>query len=88
MDKFCSHTGVYLSFNGNILTNDSAIGIQAIRTSQHLVSHVVCTSDRMPCCQDPPKYGEWYFPNGSQVKHKAEWAVAFHRSRDNFGNVH
>ena len=42
----------------------------------------------MPCCQDQPQYGEWYFPNGSQVKHKSERAVAFHRNRDNDGNVH
>ena len=47
----------------------------------------MCTSDRMPCCQDLPQYGEWYFPNGSQVKHKSEKAVAFHRNRDNNGNV-
>ena len=86
--KLHSHTGVYLSFNGSILINDSTIGIRAIRTDVKLRAHVVCTSDRMPCCQDPQKYGEWYFPNGSQVIHKSEGAVAFHRSRDNLGNVH
>ena len=47
----------------------------------------MCTTDRMPCCQDQPQYGEWYFPNGSQVKHRDEGAVAFHRNRDNNGNV-
>ena len=67
--------------------NGSSIAINVIRTAQHLV-HVMCTSDRMPCCHDPPRYGEWYFPNGSQVKHKSEGAVTFHRSRDNFGNIH
>ena len=70
-----------------MLINGSSIAINVIRTAQHLV-HVVCTSDRMPCCHDPPRYGEWYFPNGSQVKHKTEGAVTFHRSRDNFGNIH
>ena len=48
----------------------------------------MCSSDRMPCCRDQPQYGEWYFPNGSQVLHKTEGAVAFHRNRDNDGNVH
>ena len=48
---------------------------------------IVCTSDRMPCCLDPPKYGEWKFPNGNQVIHITEGAVAFHRNRDNAGNV-
>ena len=86
--KFSSKSDVYLSFNGSILINDSAIGIRAIRTAEHLRKHVVCTSDRMPCCQGEPQNGEWYFPNGSQVKHKEEeQAVAFHRSRDNLGNV-
>ena len=43
----------------------------------------------MPCCKDSPQYGEWYFPNGSQVKHKdEEGAVEFHRRRDNAGNVY
>ena len=85
---FFPRIGVYLSFSGRILINDSAIGINAVRTAEHFREHVVCTSDRMPCCQADPQYGEWYFPNGSQVKHKQEKAVAFHRSRDNFGNVH
>ena len=41
----------------------------------------------MPCCRDKPQYGEWYFPNGSQVKYRQEGAVAFHRNRDNDGNI-
>ena len=78
--------GVYLSFNGNSVENDSTISISAIQTSVN-GPHLVCTTDRMPCCQDKPQYGEWYFPNGSQVKHRDEGAVAFHRNRDNNGNV-
>ena len=46
-----------------------------------------CTSDRMPCCRDPPRYGERKFPNGNQVSHISEGAVAFHRNRDNNGSV-
>ena len=42
----------------------------------------------MPCCQEQPQYGEWYFPNGSQVIHRQEGEETFHRSRDNNGNVH
>ena len=60
--------------------------MNAIQTSVNQ-PHLVCTTDRMPCCQDQPQFGEWYFPNGSQVKHRADGAVAFHRSRDNDGNV-
>ena len=68
------------------MINDSTISVNIIRTDIKL-EHLVCTSDRMPCCKDPPQYGEWYFPNGSQVKHRDEGAVAFHRNRDNDGNV-
>ena len=78
--------GTYLSLNGSIIKNDSTTSINVIQTSVN-GSHLVCTSDRMPCCRDPPQYGEWYFPNGSQVLHKQEGAVAFHRNRDNDGNV-
>ena len=67
--------------------NDSTIGITVVGTAE-TQPHLVCTSDRMPCCQDQPQYGEWYFPNGSQVKHKTEGAVAFHRYRDNKENLH
>ena len=69
------------------MINDSNITVNTIETSINQ-QHLVCTTDRMPCCQASPQYGEWYFPNGSQIKHKQEGAVAFHRSRDNDGNVH
>ena len=81
------YVGVYLSFDGILIQNDSTISISVIQTSLS-GPHIVCTSDRRPCCEAQPQYGEWYFPNGSQVKHKQEGAVAFHRSRDNDGNVH
>ena len=67
--------------------NDSTIGITVVGTSE-TQPHLVCTTDRIPCCQKQPQYGEWYFPNGSQVIHNSEGAVAFHRNRDNEGNVH
>ena len=73
------------------MINNSNIAINNIGTLsviQDFEFIVVCTSDRMPCCRDNPQYGEWYFPNGSQVIHEIEGAVAFHRSRDNAGNVY
>ena len=86
------YIGVYLSHDRSVLINDSNIAINNIQTSLDAIhSHLilVCTSDRMPCCEADPQYGEWYFPNGSQVKHKdEEGAVAFHRRRDNAGNVY
>ena len=78
--------GVYLFFNGTFIESDSTVSISDISMSENQ-PHLVCTSDRMPCCQNQPQYGEWYFPNGSQVKHSSERAVSFHRNRDNNGNV-
>ena len=73
------------------MINDSNIAINTIQTSTdpaNINLLVVCTSDRKPCCKDMPQYGEWYFPNGSQVQHRDEGAVAFYRRRDNAGNVY
>ena len=80
------HTGVYLSLGEAIgLRNNTCIPITDIGTLPP--QQLVCTSDRKPCCQDQPHYGEWKFPNGSRVKHLMEGAIAFHSNRDNNGNV-
>ena len=81
-----THAGVYLTHGTRIMTSpENTLLITDIGISPP--HQLVCTSDRMPCCQDPPQYGEWKFPNGSQVLHISEGAVAFHRNRDNYGNV-
>ena len=80
--------GVYLSFyDGIILESNSSILITDIGTSSP--QQLVCTSDRMPCCLDQPQYGEWYFPDGSQVVSISEMTapLTFYRDRDNNGNV-
>ena len=78
--------GVNLFHNGmNIVTNHSAILITDIGTS--LPHQLVCTTDKIPCCQDSPQYGEWYFPDQTQVMEHSEESVTFYRNRDNNGNV-
>ena len=80
--------GVYLSYyDGIILESNSSIPITDIGTSSP--QQLVCTSDRKPCCLDQPQYGEWYFPDGSQVVSISERPVptTFHGNRDNNGNV-
>ena len=79
--------GVYLSLNGVYLEPNSDVPILEIGTSSNDGFPLVCTSDRMPCCRSLPQYGEWYFPNGSQVVHITEGAVRFHRNRDDSGNI-
>ena len=82
------YTGAYLSQNGRFIEPNSSIPITDIGTSSP--QQLVCTSDRKPCCRDQPQYGEWKFPDGSQVIHISERPVptAFHRNRDNDGNVY
>ena len=81
------YVGVYLSQNGRFIEPDSNILITDIGTSSP--QQLVCTSDKMPCCQADPQYGEWYFPDESQVIHTSERPAptTFHRDRDNNGNV-
>ena len=78
------HVGVYISHDGEFIEPDSNILITNIGTAPP--QQLVCTSDRMPCCHTP-QYGEWKFPNGNQVVHITEGAVAFSRNRDNVGNI-
>ena len=81
--------GVYLSYHdGIVLEPNSSILITDTGTTSP--QQLVCTSDRKPCCLDQPhRYGEWYFPDGSQVKHISQTPVptSYHRNRDNGGNV-
>ena len=72
---------------GDILPSNPVIFTDDIGIAHFSHERIVCTSDRMPCCRDPPQFGEWKFPNGSQVIHISRGAVAFHRNRDNVGNV-
>ena len=79
--------GVYLFHQGRVINSNNSIFITDIGTSSP--QQLVCTSDRMPCCHYPSLHGEWYFPDGSQVKYvySAPNPKTFHRNRDNNGNV-
>ena len=50
-------------------------------------SPLVCTTTFTPCCSTPPnRYGEWYYPNGTQVPNSAAHGD-FHRGRGDDGTV-
>ena len=76
--------GVYLSYDGTVLEPNSMLHISNIGTSPRHQLSVICTTDRIPCCQEPQPHGEWKFPNGTLV---TEQSTAFRRNRDNNGNV-
>ena len=71
--------------NGEILPPDRVIFVTDIGMDLS-EQHLVCTTDRMPCCRQYPRVGEWYFPNGDMIPINAA-AVSFYRTRDNSGNV-
>ena len=76
--------GVYLSHNGTVLESNSNIIITDIGTSSQHQLEVIHTTDRIPCCQDPPQHGEWIFPDGTLV---TEQSTTIRRNRDNNGKV-
>ena len=71
--------------NGKILASNINIFIEDIGILAP--NQLVCTSDLIPCCRTPTKQGDWYFPDGRKVIHTSHGAVAFHRNRDDDGNV-
>ena len=57
--------GVYLLHNGVIIEANSKIFITDIGiTAPH---HLVCLTDRNPCCRSPHTVGDWIFPNATNV---------------------
>lgn len=72
---------------GDILSSDKMVFINDVGTDTS-DSHppLVCTTDKEPCCQRHPRYGEWYYPDGQLIPNNVN-AVTFYRNRDNEGNV-
>ena len=79
------YTGVYLSLNGTVHSNNSDILISEIGNANN--NRLQCITDRMPCCRSEA-VGEWYFPdNGGVVPLLSDRATTFYRSRGNDGTV-
>lgn len=78
---------MYLSHNGNLLQPGSTIFTTDVGTQFHQYEQLVCTTDKMPCCQDPNQNGEWFFPDDTQVMNINEKPTTFYSSRDHHGNV-
>lgn len=77
--------GVYLSHNGNIIVPGSNIFATDIGSS--LDRQLVCTTDRMPCCQNPDQTSKWYFPDGTPLGNISGGPGTFYSNRDNNGNI-
>ena len=58
-------SGVYMSLNGIVISNNSYIGVSNIGEGDNAL---LCHTDNHSCCQQRRnRAGEWYFPNGRVV---------------------
>ena len=83
--------GIYFSFGERFYVNNSIVPITDITNSVNPVpdaNHVLqCITDRKPCCYTSPnRFGEWYFPDGTQVPVQGN-SVTFYRNRGDDGAV-
>ena len=80
----CLYTGVYLSLNGTVRSNNSDILISEIGNS--IENTLQCITDKMPCCRREA-VGEWYFSGNGVVPLLSSGATTFFRSRGDDGTV-
>jgi hypothetical protein len=84
-------TGVYLSLNGVVYTNNSAsvIPITEIgETNTTPNTGLQCITDRRPCCNNYYyRQGEWLFPDGTTVPPLGYNPTLFYRNRGGDGMV-
>ena len=79
--------GVYLALRDEHIANNSYINTRNIgQTSDDPNGALQCITDRMMCCSQNPRRGEWYLPNGSLVQGTAS-SVSFYRNRGGNGEV-
>ena len=76
---------VYLSLEGTVYANNSAIPITEIGTTSN--TGLQCITDRRPCCATVPnRFGEWFFPDETAVPTQGG-ATSFYRTRGDDGTV-
>ena len=92
-----TRTGVYLSLKGSVYSNNSIIFVNEIgeTNASPMAPHtpqngLQCITDRMPCCSNPNRLGEWLYPNGTVVpgsEHAGQSAFYSSRGLGNDGTV-
>ena len=77
--------GVYLSLGGTVgWQNNTCASTSDIGSSP--TNQLACVTDKVPCCLTQ---GQWYYPNGSQVRHSSESLdqTPFYVERTNEGSI-
>ena len=79
--------GVYLALRGVFIANNSQVNIRNIGQSSDSPNGALqCITDKIPCCSQNPRHGEWYLPNGALV-HGTISTITFYRNRGDNGEV-
>lgn len=69
---------VYFELNGQVYYNNSAISIEDVGEGRNAL---LCKTDKEDCCRvQPNRYGEFYYPNGTQVPIRTQ-QHGFYRQR-------
>ena len=77
-------TDVRLTFDGNLLPNNTVIRINDITDSNNNGLALLCITNKQPCCSSPPnRFGEWYYPNGTQFMNQASGYGLYRGRGDN-----
>ena len=65
-----SQTAPYLTFLGNIISNNSYVDLNTVGTDSGNVDAVQCHTDLQTCCGPAQGLdrGGWYFPNGNRLQ--------------------
>lgn len=78
---------MWLSLNGQLYSNNSAIELREIFESADNSHSLMCVTSKRPCCRTPPhRFGEWLYPNGSTVSISGS-NNSFYRNRGDDGTV-
>ena len=81
--------GVWLSLDSQLVPNNSAVELRDVYETRATDNHVhalMCLTIKRPCCKTRPSYGEWFYPNGSEVS-IAGTGNSFYRDRGDDGTV-
>ena len=77
---FFMHIDVSFVLNGEILANNSVVDLDNIGEDGNAL---LCKTDLVNCCATrPDRFGEFYYPNGSQVPINIR-GEGFYRNRGN-----
>ena len=79
--------GVWLSLDGQLHSNNSAIELRELYESHDDSHTLMCVTPKRPCCASPPhRFGQWYYPNRSAVSIDGT-GNSFYRDRGDDGTV-